>query len=54
MKDDTNIKQITTSYYLISLAIYDTGVLLSMSLFLAIPTIYLEKGDLEGYYHAYK
>lgn len=48
------IMQNSTSYYLISLAIYDTGVLLSMSLFLAIPTIYLEKGDLEGYYHAYK
>lgn len=48
------IMQNSTSYYLISLAMYDIGVLLSMSLFLAIPTIYLEKGDLEDYYYAYK
>ncbi|XP_063441179.1 FMRFamide receptor-like [Mytilus trossulus] len=47
------IMQNSTSYYLISLAIYDTIVLLSMSLFLAIPTIYLAKGDLEDYYYAY-
>ena len=44
----------STSYYLISLAIYDTGVLLSMSLFLAIPTIYNEKGHLADYFFAYK
>ena len=43
----------STSYYLISLAIYDMLVLLFMSLFLAIPTIYLEKDILEGYYFAY-
>ena len=43
----------STSYYLISLAIYDMMVLLFMSLFLAIPTIYLEKDILEGYYFAY-
>ncbi|KAK3086740.1 hypothetical protein FSP39_022705 [Pinctada imbricata] len=43
----------STSYYLISLAVYDIGVLLSMSLFLAIPTIYLEKGHLADYYYAY-
>ena len=43
----------STSYYLISLAIYDMLVLLFMSLFLAIPTIYLEKDILEGYFFAY-
>ena len=43
----------STSYYLISLAIYDMMVLLFMSLFLAIPTLYLEKDILEGYYFAY-
>lgn len=46
--------QNSTSYYLISLAVYDIVVLLSMSLFLALPTIYLEKKQLEGYYYAYR
>ena len=43
----------STSYYLISLAVYDILVLLLMSLFLAVPTIYLEKEILEDYYFAY-
>lgn len=43
----------STSVYLISLAVYDCTVLLSMCLFLAIPTLYLEKGILEDYYLAY-
>ncbi|XP_069114718.1 FMRFamide receptor-like [Argopecten irradians] len=46
--------QSSTSLYLISLAVYDTGVLLSMCLFLALPTLYLEKGYLQNYYYAYK
>lgn len=44
----------STSYYLISLAVYDMILLLFMSLFLALPTIYLEKDVLEGYYFAYR
>jgi len=44
----------STSYYLISLAVYDILLLLFMSLFLAIPTIYLEKDVLEDYYVAYQ
>ncbi|XP_060590729.1 FMRFamide receptor-like [Ruditapes philippinarum] len=44
----------STSYYLISLAVYDMILLLFMSLFLALPTIYLEKDLLEGYYFAYR
>lgn len=42
-----------TSVYLIALAIYDCIVLLSMSLFLALPTIYPETGYLKGYNAAY-
>lgn len=42
----------STSYYLISLAVYDTGVLLAMILLLALPTIYLEKKVLMDYYFA--
>lgn len=43
----------STSYYLISLAVYDIVLLLFMSLFLALPTLYLEKDVLEGYFFAY-
>ncbi|XP_048753020.1 FMRFamide receptor-like [Ostrea edulis] len=42
----------STSYYLISLAVYDTGVLLAMILLMALPTIYLEKKELMDYYYA--
>lgn len=44
----------STSYYLISLAVYDMILLLFMSLFLALPTFYLEQDVLEGYYFAYR
>lgn len=40
----------STSYYLISLAVYDTGVLLAMILLMALPTIYLEKNILMEYF----
>ena len=46
--------QSSTSYYLVSLAVYDTGVLIAMCLFMALPTIYLEKGFLQDYYFAYR
>ncbi|KAH3773188.1 hypothetical protein DPMN_174545 [Dreissena polymorpha] len=42
----------STSYYLISLAVYDIMLLTLMSLFLALPTIYLEKDVLAGFYFA--
>ncbi|XP_052817379.1 FMRFamide receptor-like [Mya arenaria] len=44
----------STSYYLISLAVYDILLLLFMSLFLALPTIYLEKDVMEDYFFAYQ
>ncbi|XP_061189954.1 FMRFamide receptor-like [Saccostrea echinata] len=44
----------STSYYLISLAVYDTGVLLAMILLFALPTIYLEKAQLMDYFFASK
>ncbi|XP_062611367.1 FMRFamide receptor-like [Saccostrea cucullata] len=44
----------STSYYLISLAVYDTGVLLAMILLFALPTIYLEKALLMEYFFASK
>ncbi|KAL3860357.1 hypothetical protein ACJMK2_010493 [Sinanodonta woodiana] len=44
----------STSYYLISLAIYDILVLLSMVLFMSLPTIYLEKNVMQNYFFAYK
>ena len=43
----------STSYYLIALAVFDTVVLISMMLFLAIPTIGPATGLFQGYNKAY-
>jgi len=43
----------TTSYYLIMLSIFDSIVLISLVLFMALPIIYFATGQLEGYYRIY-
>ncbi|KAI0229639.1 FMRFamide receptor, partial [Lamellibrachia satsuma] len=43
----------STSYYLIMLSIFDSIVLISLVLFMALPIIYFATGQLEGYYRIY-
>lgn len=40
----------STSCYLIALAVFDSIVLISLFLFMALPTFYIAKGMLESYY----
>ncbi len=45
--------QSSTSCYLIALAVFDSIVLISLFLFMALPTVYLYTGELESYFRAY-
>lgn len=45
--------QSSTSCYLIALAVFDIIVLISLVLFMSLPTVYLATGKLEGYFRAY-
>ena len=45
--------QSSTSYYLIALSVFDIIVLISLVLFMSLPTVYIATGALEWYYRAY-
>ena len=45
--------QSSTSCYLIALAVFDIIVLISLVLFMSLPTFYIARGQLQGYFRAY-
>ncbi len=45
--------QSSTSCYLIALAVFDITVLISLFLFMSLPTVYIATGKLESYFLAY-
>ena len=45
--------QSSTSCYLIALAVFDIIVLISLVLFMSLPTFYIARGQLEAYFRAY-
>ena len=43
----------STSWYLIALAVFDSLVLISLFLFMSLPTVFIATGKLESYFQAY-